>query len=243
MLNLSLSSTLKIGLIASTLLIGTTTQVNAAELTRSWQVVEAASSGYNNSGGHAFWLPEMISGGVFVFDSEASLNEYNDGTAHLFGSIVAANDADKQWDFDIWFEATDEGWGGPKKELAGGAYVENGGSIDTSTWTYYDFSASRQSTLTADSGTYAGQTLVLSDFTGGKYPMQMGYGANGKNLEMGFSTWFKYEGDQTSTRHADINVSLVAKTTPDSQQVPEPALGLVSLGLIGVLNRGRKKDA
>ncbi|MEM7066982.1 MAG: hypothetical protein AAF572_27940 [Cyanobacteria bacterium P01_B01_bin.77] len=245
MLNSSLSSTLKIGFIASALALGMGVQADAAELTRSWQVVEAASSEYNNSGGHAFWLPEMISGGKFVFDSEASLNEYDDGTAHLFGSIVAANDANKQWDFDIWFEATDEGTGGPKKELNSAAYVENGGSIDTNTWAYYDFSDSQQSTLTADSGTYAGQTLVLSDFTDGKYPLQIGLGANGKNLEMGFSTWFQYEGDQNNNpaKHADINVSLVANTDPDSQQVPEPAMGLVSLGLIGVLSRGRKKDA
>lgn len=245
MLNSSLSSTLKTGLMASALALSMAVQVDATELTRSWQVVEAASSAHNNSGGHAFWLPEMISGGKFVFNSEASLNEYDDGTAHLFGSIVAANDADKQWDFDIWFETTDEGWGGPKKELSSNAYVENGGPIDTNTWAYYDFSDSQQSTLTADSGTYAGQTLVLSDFTGGKFPMQIGYGANGKNLEMGFSTWFKYEGDQnnTPTKHADINVSLVAKTTPESQPVPEPALGLVSLGVIGILNRGRRQDA
>lgn len=245
MLNLSLGSTLTSGLIASTAVLGMVASANAAELTRSWQVTEAASSALNNSGGHAFWLPEMTSGGQFVFDSEATLNEYNDGTAHFFGSIVAANEANKQWDFDIWFESTDEGWGGPKKELPSSAYVENGGPIDTNTWAYYDFSDSQQSTLTADSGAYAGQTLVLSDFTGGKFPLQMGYGANGKNLEMGFSTWFKYEGDQnnTPTKHADINVSLVAKTTPESQPVPEPAMGLVSLGLIGVLNRGRRKNA
>lgn len=231
---------------ASVLALGMATQANAAELTRSWQVVEAASSAYNNSGGHAFWLPEMISGGQFLFDSDASLNEYDDGTAHFFGSIVAANDADKQWDFEIWFETTDEGTGGPKKELSSNAYVENNGPIDTNTWAYYDFSESKQSTLTADSGTYAGQTLVLSDFTGGKYPLQIGYGANGKNLEMGFSTWFQYQGDQTNSpdKHGDINVSLIAKPQPESQDVPEPAVGLVGLGLFGMLHQSvrRKND-
>lgn len=88
--------------------------------------------------------------------------------------------------------------------------------------------------------TRAWEVLDLADYTGGKFPMQIGYGANGKNLEVGFSTWFKYDGDQTSTRHADINVSLIEKTLPESEPVPEPAMGLLSLGVIGFLKQGRK---
>lgn len=235
--------TLTSGLIASAFILGMLPQAEAAELTRSWQVVEAASSSFNNSGGHAFWLPEMISGGQFLFDSDATLNEFDDGTAHFFGSIVAAKDNTKQWDFNIWFEETEKGWGGPKKELKNRAYIENNGTVDTNTWSYYNFSDSKQSTLSADSGTYAGQTLKLSDFTGGKFPLQIGYGANGKNLEMGLSTWFKYEGDQTNTprKHADINVSLVAKPKPKRQEVPEPAMGVLSLGVVGILKQGLKQ--
>ncbi len=229
------------GLMASTIVLGAVGQANAADLIRSWEAIEADRSGESkHGGGHAFWLPEMVSGGKFVFDSDAVLNEYNDGTAHFFGSIVAANDADKQWDFDIWFESTDEGSGGPKKELKNSAYIENGGTIDTDTWAYYDFSSTKASVLTADSGDYAGQSLDLSDYTNGKYPMQIGLGASGKNLDMGFSTWFSYDGSQDSTRHADINVNLVAREV-SATPVPEPSMGLVALGLVGVAAKGIKR--
>ncbi|MEO0868637.1 MAG: hypothetical protein AAFY17_09345 [Cyanobacteria bacterium J06642_11] len=240
---MSLTRTLTGGLIAGAVVLGSIAQAEAAELTRSWEVVEAASSEFNGSGGHAFWLPEMISGGKFIFDSEATFNEYDDGTAHMFGSIVATNDATKQWDFDLWFETTDEGWGGPKEELPDHVYADRNGPIDTNTWTFYDFSSSKASQMTADTGVYAGQTLNLSDFTNGRYPLQMGYGANGKNLEMGFSTWFKYDGDQKNSngRHADINVSLIEKPLPETEQVPEPAMGLVSLAVVGLLKQGLKR--
>lgn len=243
---MSLTRTLASGLVAGAVVLGGMAQAEAADLTRSWQVFEAEKSVESKyGGGHGFWLPEMIGGGKFIFDSEATLNEYDDGTANFFGSIVAAKDTSKQWDFDIWFETSEEGTGGPKEELYDYAYTDNGGTIDTDTWSYYNFSQSKASQLTADTGTYAGQTLSLDDYTNGKFPMQIGYGASGKNLEMGFSTWFKYSGDQTSTRHADINVSLVGKAQPEPEQVPEPAMGLVSLGVIGLLKQGlkRRKDA
>lgn len=232
------------GLIASTLVIGAASQVEAANLTRSWDVVEAQKSAESKySGGHAFWLPEMVSGGKFVFNSDALFNEYDDGSASFTGSIVAANNADLKWDFDIWFESAEEGWGGPKKELKDYAYVENGGTIDTNTWSYYDFSSTKTSTLSADMGTYAGQTLELSDFTNGGFPMQIGYGASGKNLEMGFSTWFKYEGSQNNSlkRHADINVNLIARELPDTQSVPEPTMGMLTLGLLGFVGSSLKR--
>lgn len=215
------------GLIAGTLCIGIVNSAEAANLVNTWEVVEAQSSAYNSSGGHAFWFPELVNGGKFVFDGDALFNEYDDGTAHFFGSIVAANDANKKWDFDIWFDATQEGWGGPKKELHSSAYIENGGTVDTDTWRYYDFSSTKQSTLSADTGAYTGQTLELSDYTNGEYPVQVGYGANGKNTKMGLSTWFEYKGSQNSSPewNSDINVTL--------KEIPEPTMSFLTLGLLG----------
>ena len=165
-------------------------------------------------------------------DGDATFNEYDDGTANMFGSIVAANDTNKTWDFNLWFEATEMGSGGPKTELASGAYVNNGGTVDTNTWKYYDFSSTKDSVLTADSGVYAGQSLTLSDKTGGQYPIQMGYGANGKNTEMGLSTWFKGSGSNGSIGNADINISLVAKSS-NSAGTPEPLTILGSAAALG----------
>ncbi len=229
------------GIMTAALVLGAVGQADAANLIRSWEAVEADRSGESKyGGGHAFWLPELVSGGKFVFDSEAIFNEYDDGTARFAGSIVAANDAEKQWDFDLWFESSSEGFGGPKKELHSNAYVENGGTIDTDTWSYYNFSSTKDSLLTADEGTYAGQSLSLADFTNGRYPAQIGLGASGKNLEMGLSTWFSYEGDQSSTRHADINVNLIAQTVPPVA-VPEPSMSLISLALAGAAAKGLKR--
>lgn len=231
------------GMMTAALVLGAVGQADAANIIRSWEAIEAdRSSESRYGGGHAFWLPELVSGGKFVFDSTAIFNEFDDGTAHFTGSIVAANDADKQWDFDLWFDSSSEGSGGPKRELNSSAYVENGGTIDTDTWSYYNFSSTRDSVLTADAGTFAGQSLSLSDFTNGRYPLQIGLGASGKNLDFGLSTWFAYEGDQSSTRHADINVNLVAQTVPP-EAVPEPSMGLISLAVAGVAaKKGLKRN-
>ncbi len=229
------------GLVASTLVLGAVGEAEAANLLRSWEASEAyRDNGSDHGAGHAFWLPELVGGGRFVFDSQAIFNEYDDGTANFTGSIVAANDSNKQWDFDLWFDYLGEGvdgqgTSGPKKELGGSAYVENGGSIDTDTWWYYDFSSTIDSTLSADSGTYAGETVVLYDYTNGGYPLQIGHGANGKNTGLGLSTWFGYEGDYNSGRNSDINIDLkeiVVSETP-AQDIPEPSMGLLTLGLLG----------
>ena len=221
---MTLTKTLAAGVIAGTCVLGVVGEAHAANLMRSWGVEAAQADQYNNPAyaGHAFWLPDMVNGGQFVIDGDATFNEYDDGTATLFGSIVSANDADKKWDFNLFFESSTVGTGGPKKELKGEAY--SSGVVDPSTWSYYNFSSTQASLLTASSGDFAGQSLTLSDKTGGKYPLQVGYGANGKNAGMGMSTWFKYSGSQNSNT-ADINVNLIAKKLPsggNSAGTPEP---------------------
>ena len=216
---MTLTKSLVAGVVASTCVLGVVGEANAANLMRSWDVEAAQAGDFNQHGaGHAFSLPDMVGGGKYIIDGDATFNEYDDGTATLFGSIVNANDANKTWNFNLFFESTTVGTGGPKKELKGEAY--SSGTVDPSTWWYYDFSSTKASVLSADSGDFAGQSMTLSDKTGGQYPLQVGYGANGKNTEMGMSTWFKYEGSQHSTR-GDINATLVAKSVPTAG-TPEP---------------------
>ena len=218
---MTLTKTLAAGVIAGTCVLGVVGEAHAANLTRSWDVVEAQTDQYSKyNGGHAFWLPKMADGGKFVLDGDATFNEFDDGTAELFGSIVSASDANKKWDFNLFFESTTVGT--PKKELKNAAY--SSGLVDTNTWSYYNYSSTQESLLTASSGDFAGQSISLSDKTGGKHPLQVGYGASGKNVGMGMSTWFKYSGSQSSN-NADINVNLIAKKLPsggNSAGTPEP---------------------
>lgn len=221
------------GLVVSSLVLGFADQANAANLLRSWDVTEAFNDSYSQNwgDGHVAWLPDMISGGTFVADGEFTFNEYDDGTAHFFGSVVAENDANKSWDVNVWFEASGIGTGGPKLELKNSAYTNNGGSIDPASWYYYDLDDEKASTFTATKGEYAGQSFSIFDASKGKYLAQVGKGANGKNTNMGMSFWFGYDG--MDSKHSDFNVDLTAQSTP--QSVPEPAtMSLVTLGMIGL---------
>ena len=217
------------------MVLGTVAPALAQDLLRSWKALEAVSDD-NHSGNdsHSFWLPQLISGGKFVFDSNATFNEFDDDTANLYGSIVAANDANKKFTFSIWFEKSAMGTGGPKKELKSGSYSNNGGPIDVATWYYYDFHSTKSSTLNGVTGTeYAGKTLDLYDWSNGKYPAQVGFGANGKNDNMGLAVWFGYEeqgGGLQSTRNSDINIDFM----PNPEPVPEPTTGLLIPTLVGL---------
>ena len=215
-------------LFVSTLFLSLVEQVQAAQVTRSW-IAKEAHSPFNNSGGHSFWMPQL--GYKYVVDGAARFTEYDDGTATFTGSLVHKNYSDRKWDFDLSFESISEGFGGPKKELPKNQYVQKGGEVDTNSWWYYDF-VTAKSTLTSDSGIYAGKTLYLSDKTNGRFPIQVGVGANGKNTKMGLSTWFNYEGDLEGS--GDINVDL--------HKVPEPTVGFISLALAGLATSSLKKN-
>lgn len=244
-------------LIASTfvlgsIILGTVGQVQAADLLRSWEVTPAVNDEYSRGygSGHIAWLPNQIRGGKFIADGEVLFDEFDNGTAHLYGDIVAANDTSKQWTIDVWFNYSGigevgEGDRGPKKELRNSTYSGINPVVDTDEWYYYTIDETR-SILSADEGTYAGQTLNLFDYSRGNYLAQIGYGANGKNTEFGLSTWFGYTGYQASRGHSDFNLDLVAREIQpevgeNSTEVPEPTFGLLTLGLFGIASRSLKR--
>ncbi|MDY6804309.1 MAG: PEP-CTERM sorting domain-containing protein [Cyanobacteriota bacterium] len=225
-----LTSTFVLG----SLLLGGLAPAEAAKLVRTWDVGAAVSDGVYNMAGHdhVTWLPHLPGGdSYFIADGDITFNEYNDGTANLFGSVVGKNNASEKWDFDVWFEGASPqaGTGGPKKELKSSAYAPNG-PVDTDSWYYYDFHSTKSSVFTGVAGSfYDGKTISIDDVTGGESLVQVGEGANGKNTNMGLSTWFNYDGDYKTSgnQHGDFNIDLV--------EVPEPAamsfMGLALLGL------------
>ena len=201
--------------------------------------------------GHTFWLPG-IEGVDTQHDSTATSLTFDenevDGTAHLYGTIFemhTGGTGGSVLEVDILFSGrTDTAPdGSPKLELWPEAYTDMGGPVDPSTWYYY----------TAASGTLSGYktaaelehiSLTVNGLTGPAF--QMGYGANGKNTELGGSGWFLIEGSMTSQGQTtpiaefvgDINMSLTPVTvTP----VPEPSVVvLVGGGLLGLAAARRR---
>ena len=167
---------------------------------------------YNvNPSGHAFYLPGISTDFVFT-PSPGSFTIRNDGTATLTGTLHSKSNPANGFTVTVSFSgySTTAPAGSPKEELAASAYVQNGGPVDPSTWTYY---TSFTGTLTG-TGSYAGAVIELTQ-TGPAF--QVGNGANGKNTAFGGSGWFNWNvitqptsgGSLQATGMGDINVDLV----------------------------------
>ncbi|NEO39678.1 MAG: PEP-CTERM sorting domain-containing protein [Moorea sp. SIOASIH] len=232
---MNITKFLSSGLVLGSIVLGAVGEAQAADILKSWLADEAHIYPEDTIwSGHAFWFPQLDSG-RFVFDTSGIFNEYDDGSANLYGTIVSELDDTKKWDVDIWFESITEPWGGPKKELPKSEYVENGGSVDTSTWRYYNMDETRATLTGVDF--YDGKELNLYQRPeNGKYAFQVGVGANGKNTNFGMSGWLGTTGSFSLTK-ADINVDLTANPgdPSNSRPVPEPmTMGLFSLSLLGL---------
>ncbi len=215
----------------------------ALELTNRYSVSAALGDEYGKYGsGHV--MTGKVFGRQYVTTAASDLfwEEYDDGTAKLVGTVFDrkqvnnGNANPNYWDVNVNFvKRTEVGTGGPKKELKSSAYSVNGGPIDPSTWDFYDFSENLASTLTGFGGNIDGRVLTIQDATNGKYPVQVGFGANGKNANFGMSTWFHaYEDGEKINGHADFNV--------DFQEVPTPAAGLAWLVTSGMAIARRRKQ-
>ncbi|HEX3557099.1 MAG TPA: SdrD B-like domain-containing protein [Thermoanaerobaculia bacterium] len=164
-----------------------------------------------SSGGQAFWFPGIVTDLVFTPNPGSFVMSTN-GTATLTGTLKSISDPNKVFTVTVNFSGytTTTPAGSPKKELQSKAYVENGGPIDPSKWTYY---TSFTGTLTG-AGTYAGATITITN-TGPAF--QVGVGANGKNLNFGGSGWYLWTvthqptsgGSIQTNGQGDINIDLI----------------------------------
>jgi hypothetical protein len=163
----------------------------------------------------AVWLPVLSSGGVtssanFVFDANGGhFDQFVDGTAHLYGTVVNTLNANEIFVVDLWFNnkadwATWSGLGRNYKNDLGLACA-TAGHIN---WDYYEM-VGGFSTLTG-AGDLAGDVLYLYHMPADYYfGFQVGTGANNKNCNFGLSGWFTYDGfvdGETIEGHGDVNV-------------------------------------
>ncbi len=134
---------------------------------------------------YAFSLPGISND--FIFEPSGGFVEFDDGTASLTGTIRNFFDLSEAFTVNLVFsDKTDvPPAGSPVKDLLASAYTENGGSIDSSTWSYYPVWSG---TLTGIES-YTGAQLTI-ERSGPSF--QIGDGANNKNTNNGGSGTFEW---------------------------------------------------
>ncbi|HRX84215.1 MAG TPA: DUF4215 domain-containing protein [Phycisphaerae bacterium] len=152
-----------------------------------------------------------------IFDPPGAYSEIGDfdgASATLTGTLVDENDSEKRFTIDVNFTNRVN----PPNVPAGSPKLEQG-PMDTSNWYYY---TDLTGTLTGE-GKYAGAVLSL---TRRGPAVQVGVGANGKNLQFGLSTWVTASVvSQPNDTHltfsdtdGDINIDLLTHCCGDGTQ-------------------------
>jgi hypothetical protein len=176
---------------------------------------------------HALYLPGI--GTDFRFEPQAGpFTALADGTAQLTGTLRSVSHPNRGFVVDVTLSGRTSSppSGSPKRDLKSAAYVENGGSVDTSTFVYYtNFSG----TLTGI-GDLEGAVLTISK-TGPA--LQIGNGANNKNLNYGASAWLQWQVESQpdagsalpTTGQGDLNLEFNADCftggSSDPQEPPD----------------------
>ena len=169
----------------------------------------------------ALWLPTLSSASSanYVFDANGGhFDQFADGTAHLYGTVVNTNNADEQFVVDMWLDnkATWAAWSSLGRNYKNDLMLSCASSnfLD---WNFYELIGGF-STLTG-AGALAGVELYLYHMPANYYfGFQVGVGANNKNCSNGMSGWFTYEGfanNQAISGHGDVNVDLTCDPGQD----------------------------
>jgi hypothetical protein len=174
---------------------------------------------------HAFWLPGIGTDYQFT-PNPGTFVQNPDGTANMNGTLKSLSNPLNAWTVSITFTGRTSvaPSGSPKKELMASAYSENGGPVNTATWIYYTGYNGTLTGLNNNSGAVINVTRTGPAF-------QVGFGANGKNLNFGASGWYKWTvvsqpssgGSLPSTGQGDINVDIVNCPPP----TPAPGTGTI----------------
>lgn len=171
----------------------------------------------------SIWLFEAQSSGNAASDwwswvGNPTLTVYDDGTAHISGSVQNVANASQAWDVSIWLENRADWttwsslgrWYKNDLGLAGSNYLN---------WDYYELVAGF-SNLTG-TGAYAGNILYLSHQPSNYFfGWQSGIAANNRNANNGMSGWFFYDGWYNGSwvsGHGDMFTDM--ECTPNNPQL------------------------
>ena len=224
----------------------------AVSYTASSAISDPTLASSNND--HALWLPffRTVSGTPltgnansadfnFVWDGNFTLE--SNGYATLTGQVASQVDANFGFDVTFNFRQRDgAGASGVKRQLRNSAYIENGGSVDTSSFRFFDLEGGSFTGTGALAGVNFGVQNRDSNML---FPLQLGEGANGKNGNLGASVWFSLFTDNGCTNSlcdAIAAQNLVGDVNIDLQPVPIPAAFLLfGTGLAGLSAMRRRK--
>ena len=167
-----------------------------------------------HAGGHAIWAPEFYcDGGTTIFDFEDVTVQLTDTGATMSGTAFVVTDGcggehdGRTWQLDVALADGPDSMM-PKLELANPGQTQP--PVVTDEWLYFAFLEGEATMVDPENGATATFSHRPADLT---YGFQLGYTANGKNLEFGASGWFFFEhhgecGKRTGI--GDFNVDLHA---------------------------------
>ncbi|MCB0658536.1 MAG: T9SS type A sorting domain-containing protein, partial [Saprospiraceae bacterium] len=139
------------------------------------------------------WFQNMPGASSLLFHVEqGGFDQFDDGTAHFYGTVSNVNNDQLAWEFDIWMRggySWDDwhalGRGYKNQGIAGNHYLD---------WTYYEMDDSKDNTFTGIRA-YDGSHLTLTHNPSNYYyGFQVGENANVFTYTYGMSGWFTYYG-------------------------------------------------
>ncbi len=158
---------------------------------------------------HAIWVPEISKSLKFI-ETPTTVRTIPSGDMTITGLVA---DENHEFAVNLTFSGYQDHSDSPKLELKSEAYLNNGGTIDPSTWEYYDHLSG---SLVGVQGPWAGVTLSAT-IRGPKG--QIGFGASGKNQNFGFASWF------------DLTIASATSELPEGFQFGQTLYGDVNIDL------------
>lgn len=174
-----------------------------------------------------FWLMELFEAGYisspyFVFTAPGgTLEEYADGTAHVFGTLVNTVNTNERFIVDMWLKEKRDWTEWSNADGPGSRSYKNDLDLacveaNYQMWNYYEL-VDGFSSLTGE-GDLAGDALYLSHLPSNYYyGFQVGDGANNRNCNYGISGWFSFNGFMDNTFvHANGDINCDAQCQPQN---------------------------
>ena len=167
--------------------------------------------------GHAVWISKYLKGkdGKFMFLDGGKVEQFEDGTGHITGTVYLPEHPEDKWEIDVWMTDAKD-WGA--WSATGGGYKGNKNIVGDwyKTWTYYIMDPNKENKLIGR-GKNDGEVLYVHHSPAGyEYAIQVGKAANDKNEKEGLSIWFTFERNGKLMR-GDFNFDLSC-----DEPTPEP---------------------